>query len=334
MSMKSRNPVFYSLVLLGFAVSLVVFPLVARPPTTLTNIDVSQLSNNESEETIAVNPTNPNNIVIVTNVVVPAAGMFAAVSLDGGSTWATRIIANNDNLGAACCDPSLSFDEFGNLFLTYLFNVGNTVPVALSTDGGLSFNIIANIAKPASSKTQTSNERRGLFRFVDQPTIVAGKGEVWVVFNGGGPIVATGAPVTALGKVGSFIRPEVVAGSNNCTYGDVGIGPTGQVMQVCTLTESGQGGGKIYVNVDPDGLGPAGFGAHSIFVVETHVGGFDFIPPQPDRSVDAEPGLAWARTTAGCTWCIHSSRRTKATTLIFTFATRTMTERPGARAYG
>src|SRR5437667_4402872 len=294
--MKSKKPAFAPSVLLGLAASLMVFPLLAGPPTTPANIDVSQLSNNESEETIAVNPTNRNNIVIVTNVVVPAAGMFAAVSLDGGSSWATRIIGNNDNLGAACCDPSLSFDEFGNLFLTYLFNVGNTVPVALSTDGGLSFNIIANIAKPAGSSTQTSSERRGLFRFVDQPTIAAGKGEVWVVFNGGGPIVASGAPVTALGEVGSFITPEVVAGTNNCTYGDVAIGPTGQVMQVCTLTESGQGGGKIYVNVDPDGLGPAGFGDHSIFVVNTHVGGFDFIPAQPDRSVDAEPGLAWDRT--------------------------------------
>src|SRR5260370_25725699 len=295
--MKSKKPALAPLVVLGFAMSLMALPVRAGPPTTPTNIDVSQLSNNESEETIAVNPTNPNNIVIVTNIVVPAAGMFAAVSLDGGTTWATRIIANNnDNLGAACCDPSLSFDEFGNLFLTYLFNVGNTVPVALSTDGGLSFNIIANIAKPASSKTQTSDERRGLFRFVDQPTIVAGKGEVWVVFNGGGPIVATGAPVTGLGEVGSFITPEVVGGTNNCTYGDVAIGPNGQGMQVCPLTESGQGGGKIYVNVDPDGLGPAGFGEHSVFVVETHVGGFDFIPAQPDRSIDAEPGLAWDRT--------------------------------------
>ncbi len=161
--MKSKKPVIVSLVVLGFTATLLVFPLLAGPPTTPTNIDVSQLSNNESEETIAVNPTNPNNIVIVTNIVVPAAGMFAAVSFDGGSTWATRIIGNNDNLGAACCDPSLSFDEFGNLFLTYLFNVGNTVPVALSTDGGSNFNIIANIAKPATSKTQTSDERRGLF---------------------------------------------------------------------------------------------------------------------------------------------------------------------------
>lgn len=294
--MKSRKRIVASWVALGLAATLLVLPVLAGPPTIPTNIDVSQLSNNESEETIAVNPTNPNNIVIVTNIVVPAAGMFAAVSFDGGSTWATRIIADNDNLGAACCDPSLSFDEFGNLFLTYLFNVGNTVPVALSTDGGLSFRIIANIAKPATSKTQTSDERRGLFRFVDQPTIVAGKGEVWLVFNGGGPIVATGAPVTGLGGVGSFIAAEVVAGTNNCTYGDVAIGPNGQVMQVCTLTESGQGGGKIYVNVDPDGLGPAGFGEHSNFVVDTHVGGFDYIPAQPDRSVDAEPGLAWDRT--------------------------------------
>src|SRR5437016_10799518 len=146
-SMKSNKPVIASLVVLGFAATLLVFPLLASPPTTPTNIDVSQLPNNESEETIAVNSTNPNNIVIVTNVVVPAAGMFAAVSFDGGSTWTRRIIGNNDNLGAACCDPSLSFDEFGNLFLAYLFNVGNTVPVALSTDGRLSFNIIAKIAK-------------------------------------------------------------------------------------------------------------------------------------------------------------------------------------------
>jgi hypothetical protein len=67
------------------------------------------------------------------------------------------------------------------------------------------------------------------------------------------------------------------------------------VMNVCTLTESGQGGGKLFVNVDPDGLGPAPFGPR-VFVTDTHVGGFDFIGPQPDRSVDAEPGLAWDGT--------------------------------------
>jgi hypothetical protein len=261
---------------------------------SVPNVDVSQRSTNESEETVAVNPTNPNNIVIVTNVDHPAAGMFEGVSFDGGKTWATKLIGDNDNLGDACCDPSLSFDSYGNLFMTYLFNVEIEVPIALSTNGGLSFNIIANITNPKQNLSP-SGERRGLFRFVDQPTIKAGKGEVWVVFNGGGPIVATGAPVTGPGQVGSFITPEVVPGTNNCTYGDVAIGPSGEIMQVCTLTESGQGGGKLFVNVDPDGLGPLGFGTR-VFVTDTHVGGFDFIPAQPDRSVDAEPGLAWDLT--------------------------------------
>jgi hypothetical protein len=271
----------------------------AAAPTPL-NVDVSQRHLNESEEAIAVNPTNPNNIVVFTNIghteAGLTAGMFLAVSFDGGATWTRRIVGDNDVLGDACCDPSLSFDEYGNLFMTYLYQVENQVPIALSTDGGLTFHVIANIsAPPKTNGKKNSGDNRGLFRFVDQPTIVAGRGEVWVVVNAGGPMFATGAPVSGLGQVGNFFDGEVVPGTNNCTYGDVAIGPSGQVMQVCTLTESGQGGGKLFVNVDPDGLGPAGFGDR-VFVTATHVGGFDFIAPQPDRSIDAEPGLAWDRT--------------------------------------
>ena len=264
--------------------------------TTPINVDVSQRTTSESEDTVAVNPTNPKNIVIVSNVEGAAPGLFVGVSFDGGTTWARRIVGNNDNLGDACCDPSLSFDKYGNLFMTYLYNVENTVPIALSTDGGLSFNLVTNVVQPPkSTPTKTGSDNRGLFRFVDQPTIKADAGEVWIVVNVGGPMFATGAAVTGLGQVGSFFAGEVIPGTNNCTYGDLAIGPTGQVMQVCTLTESGQGGGTILVSVDPDGLGPAGFGKR-VSVVDTHVGGFDFIPPQPDRSVDAEPGLAWDGT--------------------------------------
>ena len=79
----------------------------------------------------------------------------------------------------------LAFDAYGNLFLSYLYNVEINVPIALSSDGGLSFHLIANIAKPA--KTTGTGERQGVFRFVDQETIVTGAGTVWVVVNGGGP---------------------------------------------------------------------------------------------------------------------------------------------------
>jgi hypothetical protein len=268
---------------------------------TLANVDISQRHLNESEETIAVNPTNRANIVTVTNVghgeAGLTAGMFEGVSFDGGKTWSTKLIGlgAGDPLGDACCDASLSFDRYGNLFMTYLYEVEDQVPVALSTDGGLTFRVIANISRADLPAKKAGGDNRGLFRFVDQPTITAAENEVWVVFNAGGPMAATGAPVAGLGQVGGFVPVEVVPGTNNCTYGDVAIGPSGQVMQACSLTESGQGGGKVFVNVDPDGLGPAGFGGR-IFVTQTHVGGFDFIPAQPDRSVDAEVGLAWDRT--------------------------------------
>ena len=58
--------------------------------TPPTNVNVSQRHLNESEEAIAVNPTTPNNIVIFTNIghgeAGLTAGMFLAVSFDGGAT--------------------------------------------------------------------------------------------------------------------------------------------------------------------------------------------------------------------------------------------------------
>jgi hypothetical protein len=181
----------------------------ATPPV---NVDVSQRHLNESEEAIAVNPVNPGNIVTVTNVghaeAGLTAGMFEGVSFDGGKTWTRKLIAlgPGDPLGDGCCDPSLSFDSHGNLFMTYLYEVEDQVPVALSTDGGLTFHVIANISQASLPAKKSGGDNRGLFRFVDQPTITAAHNEVWVVFNAGGPMAATGARVAGLGKVGAFIR--------------------------------------------------------------------------------------------------------------------------------
>ncbi|MGE5139801.1 MAG: sialidase family protein, partial [Rudaea sp.] len=136
------------------------------------NVDISQRHLNESEESIAVNPTNPNNVVVVTNIghreAGLSAGMFEGVSFDGGATWTTKLIGLNDNLGDACCDPSLSFDQHGNLFMTYLYQVEDAVPIALSTDGGLTFNVVKNISAADAPAKKASGDNRGLFRFVDQ----------------------------------------------------------------------------------------------------------------------------------------------------------------------
>ncbi|HEV8420601.1 MAG TPA: hypothetical protein VGR13_04530, partial [Actinomycetota bacterium] len=73
------------------------------------NVNTSRMPGNQAETTIAVNPTNPNNIVVASNVQF-GAKLFKAFSMDGGQSWTTDLIADGDNLGTACCDPSLAFD--------------------------------------------------------------------------------------------------------------------------------------------------------------------------------------------------------------------------------
>src|SRR5262249_62285149 len=57
---------------------------------TPANVDISQRHLNESEEAIAVNPANPDNVVTVTNVghaeAGLAAGLFGGSDFDGGDT--------------------------------------------------------------------------------------------------------------------------------------------------------------------------------------------------------------------------------------------------------
>src|SRR5256714_8419664 len=118
-----------------------------------TNVDASQWHHNESEGAIAVNPTNPNNIVIVTNVDFPAAGMFKGVSFDGGTGWTRTLIGNGDHLGDACRDPTMSFDSSGTLFMAYLLNVGATVSVPCSTPRGLCLPRASGHAQPNRPKS-------------------------------------------------------------------------------------------------------------------------------------------------------------------------------------
>ena len=63
------------------------------------------------------------------------------------------------------------------------------------------------------------------------PSGVAGiPGAVWVSYELGGNILASGAAVNGLGLVGAFSAPETAPGSTNGDYGSVSIGPAGQVL--------------------------------------------------------------------------------------------------------
>jgi hypothetical protein len=119
---------------------------------------------------------------------------------------------------------------------------------------------------------------------------------VWVthyLFHRG--VVAHGAQVTGPGQVGAFAPVQQSPMSHAGNYGDIAIGPEGQVAVAYQIPSSTQHKGRVRVSVDLDGMGAQGFGP-PVNVALTNVGGFDFIPPQSGRSVDAEIGLAWDRT--------------------------------------
>lgn len=253
------------------------------------NVNVSQKTGDDNECAVAINPANKDQMFVMCNTT--GAGLFAARSDTRGASWTypqpSKIIADGTVAfgPTACCDPSLAWDSFGNLFLVYIDQGVANIVVLLSQDGGKSFSLLTKL--PGS---------------VDQPTVTVGPGTtagsntVWIVYDVGGSIVATGAPVTGLGAIGSFITP-LSANAPNCDYGDVAISPKGVVVQACETPTGGNNiAGTLVFSANTGGL-TGTFGALQT-VTSTNVGPWDFIAPQNTRSVDAEVGLAYDRNPA------------------------------------
>src|SRR5439155_23427896 len=97
------------------------------------------------------------------------------------------------------------------------------------------------------------------------------------------------------GQVGQFSDAQSAPQAHPGNYGDIAIGPGGQVMVAYQIPQSGQTKGRVRVSLDPDGLGPQGF-EPPVNIALTNVGGFDYLPAQSGRSIDAEVGLAWDRS--------------------------------------
>ena len=262
------------------------------------NIDTTQRSGNEAETAVAISHTDSRMITSVSNLETSA--LSHSWSTDGGHTWQHNIIATgSDSLTAACCDAQLAADDFGNIFLTYLSS-SIEVKMAISVDGGATFQQLAFLTSlPSGLPVYPWKSLAAIGQTVsgDQPSISAGAGSVWISWTSfDGSIQASGAPVTGLGQVGAFSAAQGIPGSTRFgDYGDTAVGPDGQVFVVYQTPTGGEGPATIYGVLDPDGLGPQGFGTAKV-IQTTNVGGFDYIPAQSGRSIDDEAGLAWDRT--------------------------------------
>lgn len=294
----------------------------ARAATPGPNVNITRMGGNQSEAAIAIDPTDPNRVVELSNR-ERGAGLILGVSVDGGLTWTVSDFARGDRLGSACCDPTMSWDQYGNLFVAWLdLENAGAIPVAISTNGGQTFEMLKVLEptppkggarletglrkvalddggeggdggeKPGGGEKEREPSPRG--SSVDQPTIVTGPGAVWVDWNNNGSMQAAGASVTGLGQVGRFRRRQDIAKTGGCSFGDIAIGPAGEVEVVCTKDRARTNPvvAGIRAATDPDGLGPQGFSAARV-IGTTNVQQFDPIKPQSNRTVDAETGLAW-----------------------------------------
>jgi hypothetical protein len=278
---------------IGAAIAVQLLVAIAAFAQMADDVDrnTSQLLNYQNECAIIKNPMNKLQLFAACNNAL--GGLFAARSIDGGDHWiyadADKTIADGDaGQGAlACCDPTLAWDTFNNLYITYLDDPADNVVTIISNDGGATF---ANLTSFGPSG-------------VDQPTVVAANTSdplapvaVWIVWNQGNQMRAKGAAVTGtgVGFIGPFGATQTIPGTVGCSFGDVAIAPSGVVVQVCQALTSptGEETEALRFNIDADGLGAGNFGPASTATM-TNVGGFDVIPPQNLRSIDAEAGLAY-----------------------------------------
>src|SRR6266849_4307414 len=191
------------------------------------NVNISRATGNQNEQAIAINPNvnslGHHDLFAVSNdegAPIPAFGLSAAFSHDGGVTWVRELIggiAGPATVPPACCDPEAAFDQFGNLYLLYFDGLFAGADLLLSTDGGLTFTLVNQFTTA-----------------VDQPNMAVGPNSIWLSFTDGLGIQATGATVKGLGlaNIGAFSTPEELPGSDLGNFGSIAVGPSGQVAVV------------------------------------------------------------------------------------------------------
>jgi hypothetical protein len=260
------------------------------------NVDVTQAAGNEMESQVAVNPRNPNNIVVISqNDVAMSTNLNFSYSFDGGASWTrTTVGSAQDGLsaGAPRADARVIFDAYGNLYVAYMVSTARnqtSVYCLQSTNGGISFSTIS-VPVPSSKYNP------------DSPWFATGpdatnpnQQRVWLSFTDytSRRVMVTGLPASDLGQWGTWSKPVAVSDQYG-TYSCPAVGPNGELAVAWEQNEFGEGPTPLLYDVDLSGTG-RGFGTDQVLTT-TNVGGWDYIPAQSDRSIDPEIKLAFDRS--------------------------------------
>ncbi len=259
------------------------------------NVNTTAIAGNQVEGQIAINPTNPNNLVIVNNTDYNnGTQLIISRSINGGASWTRTFIgATQDHLIANTTrvDARAAFDGFGNLYVAYMCAASTSevrVMVARSADGGASFPSVT----AAVSGTAYDPDAPALAAGIDASK--RGGQAIWLSFTdyNSGRVKMVHATAAGLGQWSNFGGMTTVSDRFG-TYSSIAVGPAGQVAVAYEDNDSSQGPSNLYVDVDVDGGKNASKFGIDRLASSTNVGGWDYIPAQPNRSIDAEPKIAF-----------------------------------------
>ncbi len=235
--------------------SLVPPPPPPPPPAGITvgaNKNVAKMSGSQAETTIAINPANPNNIVVVAlNGANAGNQVMLSRSTDGGNTWTSSLLGGaQDGVNANTIreDPHVAFDSYGNCYVAYVVAAGTNEVRAVcgrSSNGGASFSFVT-----AAGGTGTDADGLNMGTGPDG----SGHQVVYISYSDYGPnrVKVAHATATALGQWGSF-STQTVSSTANGNESSVAIGPNGEVAVVWQNPDGGTGPSTLFIATSSGG---------------------------------------------------------------------------------
>jgi hypothetical protein len=143
---------------LGLTVALAVAGFTASARAQLAigpDVNVSAMTGTQGEVGVAVNPVNPQQIIIVSNNNADLSQLGAWFSTNGGATWTANFIDETEDGQTTTdsrFDPNVAFDSDGNVYVVYsLSGSSNRLMLARSTNGGQAFNQVVTVTTDAGA---------------------------------------------------------------------------------------------------------------------------------------------------------------------------------------
>ena len=134
-----------------------------QDPVTVLAPPVKPLKVSCAEQCISINPTDPDNIIVLMTygdrnyprLSKDSIQLWSGISYDGGKTWpivrridVAPITVLPDNYYFRA-DPNGTFDKFGNFWAVYMIHIaddqldGNPLAITVSRDKGLTYEVVA-----------------------------------------------------------------------------------------------------------------------------------------------------------------------------------------------